>query len=83
MGRRWRCQLGHKNKKIFLGYFNDAAEAARLEAACAFTEGHFAQAATLFSTLASRVDLPLEGGERDGLRQWARRSRAFEAAAQR
>lgn len=27
--RRWRCQLGHKNKKIFLGYFNDAAEAAR------------------------------------------------------
>jgi len=27
--RRWRCQLGHKNKKIFLGYFNDASEAAR------------------------------------------------------
>jgi hypothetical protein len=60
-----------------------AAETARLEAACAFTEGHFAQAATLFATLASRADLPLEGGERDGLRQWARRSRAFEAAAQR
>jgi hypothetical protein len=60
-----------------------AAEAARLEAACAFTESRFGQAAGLFSALAGRVDLPLEGGERDGLRQWARRSRAFEAAAQR
>jgi hypothetical protein len=27
--RRWRCQLGHKNKKIFLGYFGVAEEAAR------------------------------------------------------
>ncbi len=27
--RRWRCQLGFKNKKIFLGYFHDAEEAAR------------------------------------------------------
>jgi hypothetical protein len=27
--KRWRCQLGHKNKKIFLGYYNDPEEAAR------------------------------------------------------
>jgi hypothetical protein len=27
--RRWRCQLGHKNRKIFLGYFAVAEEAAR------------------------------------------------------
>jgi len=27
--RRWRCQLGHKNKKIFLGYFGVAEDAAR------------------------------------------------------
>ena len=27
--KRWRCQLGHKNKKVFLGYFNDPEEAAR------------------------------------------------------
>jgi hypothetical protein len=27
--RRWRCQLGYQSKKIFLGYFDDAGEAAR------------------------------------------------------
>lgn len=27
--RRWRCQLGHKNRKIFLGYFAVAEAAAR------------------------------------------------------
>jgi hypothetical protein len=27
--RRWRCQLGFKNKKIFLGYFGVAEDAAR------------------------------------------------------
>lgn len=26
---RWRCQLGYQSKKIFLGYFDDASEAAR------------------------------------------------------
>ncbi len=27
--RRWRCQLGYQSKKIFLGYFDDAGEAAK------------------------------------------------------
>jgi hypothetical protein len=27
--KRWRCQLGYQSKKIFLGYFDDAGEAAR------------------------------------------------------
>jgi len=27
--RRWRCQLGYQSRKIFLGYFEDAAAAAR------------------------------------------------------
>eukprot|EP00775_Hariotina_reticulata_P008865 gene8865-9044_t len=27
--KRWRCQLGYQSKKIFLGYFDDAVEAAR------------------------------------------------------
>ncbi len=27
--RRWRCQLGYQSKKIFLGYFDEAADAAK------------------------------------------------------
>jgi hypothetical protein len=27
--RRWRCQLGYQSKKIFLGYFDTAQDAAK------------------------------------------------------